>query len=285
MVPLGTNESMSDGSREFEEIAAYYQKGVERDRLSAGSGALEFVRTCALLERYLPKPPAFIVDVGGGPGRYAVWLADRGYRVHLVDPVPLHVEQALAAAKSRSGASLVAAELGDARALPLPDGSADVVLLLGPLYHLTERAERLKALVEARRICRPGGVIVAAAISRFASTLDGLRGGYLQDPAFVAIAAADREHGRHRNPTGSLAWFTNAYFHRPEELAGELLAAGLTHEATLAVEGPAWLLPDLYEWVRDDKRRAPLLAALAAIEAEPALLGASAHLLGIARRP
>ncbi len=244
---------MSDTSRDDgDEVAAYYGRGLERDRLASGQGALEFARTQALLERYLPAPPAVIADVGGGPGRYAVWLAERGYRVHLIDPLPLHVDQARAAAGARPGAALASAEVGDARALRLPDSSADAVLLFGPLYHLPDRADRLQALAEARRVCRPGGVVLVAAISRFASTLDGLRGGYLEDPAFAAVAA-------------------------------ECAAAGLAHEATLAVEGTAWLLPDLDARLAGARRRAVLLEALAALETEPTLLGVSAHLLTIAR--
>ena len=262
------------------EIAGYYDRGLERDRLASGAGALELARTQALLERYLPAPPAVIADVGGGPGRYAVWLAERGYRVHLVDPIPLHIEQAREAAP----ALLASAEVGDARSLALHDASVDAVLLLGPLYHLTERADRVQALAEARRVCRPGGVIVAAAISRFASTLDGLRGGYLEDSAFAAIAAGDLRDGQHRNPTEHPGYFTTAYFHRPEELATECAAAGLAYVVTLAVEGVAWLLPDLDARLADARRRAVLLEALAALEADPTLLGVSAHLIAIARR-
>ncbi len=275
---------MSNASPDVDDVAAYYALGLERDRLAGGPGALEFARTQALLEWYLPPSPAVVADVGGGPGRYAVWLAERGYRVHLVDPVPLHVEQARLAARGRPGAALASAEVGDARALRLPDASADAVLLLGPLYHLVERAERLQALAEARRVCRQGGVIIAAAISRFASTLDGLRGGYLEDPTFAAVAAGDRRDGRHRNPTSDPAYFTTAYFHRPEELAAECAAVGLLHEATLAVEGPGWLLPDLDARLADERRRAVLLDALAALEVELALLGVSAHLLTVARQ-
>jgi ubiquinone/menaquinone biosynthesis C-methylase UbiE/catechol 2,3-dioxygenase-like lactoylglutathione lyase family enzyme len=271
-------------STDAADILGYYARGLERARLDNGVGALEFARTRALLERFLPPAPAIVADVGGGPGRYALWLAERGYRVVLVDPVPLHIEQARLAAVGHEGADLVRAEVGDARSLPLPDASADAVLLLGPLYHLPERADRLTALGEARRICRRGGVIIVAAISRHASTLDGLRSGYLEDPTFAGIAAADRRDGRHENPTGDLAYFTTAYFHRPEELAAELLAAGLEHQATLAVEGPAWLLPDLDARLADERRREVLLDALAALESEPILLGASAHLLAVARR-
>lgn len=274
---------MSGAAGDAAAVAAFYALGLERDRLSAGAGALEYLRTQSILERCLPAPPAVVADVGGGPGRYAVWLAGRGYRVHLVDPAPLHIDQARAAAAA-AGAALAGAEVGDARAVPLPDSSADAVLLLGPLYHLLERAARLQALGEARRVCRPGGVVLAAAISRFASTLEGLRGGDLEDPAFASIAAADLRDGRHLNATGNPAWFTTAYFHRPEDLAAECEEAGLAHGATLAVEGPAWLLPGLDARLADDGRRAVLLSALADLEAEPALLGASAHLLVVARR-
>ena len=89
---------------EKREIAAFYARGLERDRLSAGQGALELLRTQQLLERYLPPPPAVLADIGGGPGRYALWLAGRGYRVHLVDPLPLHIEQARTALRSSSEA-------------------------------------------------------------------------------------------------------------------------------------------------------------------------------------
>src|SRR5262245_49803419 len=127
----------------------YYARGEERGRLASRQGRLELTRTLELLERVLPPPPADVLDVGGGPGRYASLLADRGYRVRLVDAVALHVEQASADGR-------VEAVLGDARALDEPDGSYGAVLLLGPLYHLTERADRVLALSEARRVVRPG---------------------------------------------------------------------------------------------------------------------------------
>src|ERR1051325_10887532 len=123
---------MSETPRFADEIAGYYARGFENDRLTEGDGALELARTQSLLMRHLPSPPATIADVGGGPGRYAVWLAERGSRVNLTAPVPLHVEQARAAAEA-SGVTLAAAEVGDARTLTLADASVDAVLLLGPL--------------------------------------------------------------------------------------------------------------------------------------------------------
>ena len=262
-----------------EDLRAFYERGLEEARLSAGTGALELARTQVLLERYLPRPPALVVDVGGGPGRYAVWLTSLGYRVHLIDPVPLHVEQA----KAVSRGALAGAEVGDARALAMPDASADAVILLGPLYHLPQRADRVQALAEARRVCRPGGRVIAAAISRYASTLDGLRECYLEDPGFAAIAAQDRKDGVHRNPSQNPAYFTTAYFHRPDELPGECIDAGLAYERTVGVEGVAWLLPDIEARLADPARREVLLRELAEVESEPSLIGASAHLLLVAR--
>ncbi len=98
-------------------MLAHYAAGVEQERLTEASGQLELVRTQELLQRYLPAPPAIILDVGGGPGRYAAWLAGPGYAMHLIDPVPLHVAQARARADARPGSSFQAA-VGDARALP-----------------------------------------------------------------------------------------------------------------------------------------------------------------------
>lgn len=266
------------------EILGHYEAGVEARRLAAGPGQLELARTQELIERYASPPPAVVYDVGGGPGTYALWLAGRGYRVHLLDPVPLHVEQALEASRAQPAHPLAAATVGDARQLPYPDASADVVLLLGPLYHLPERADRIRTWSEARRVLRPGGVVLAAAISRFASALDGLRAGFLADEAFAQIVTEDLRSGCHRNTTGHPGHFTTAYFHRPEELRGEAEEAGLRHEATLAVEGPAWLLGNFDEWLEDVARRERLLSTVRAIEAEPALMGASAHLIAVARK-
>ena len=257
-------------------MSAYYAAGEELDRLS-GWGRLEFVRTQVLLARHLPSPPALVHDVGGGPGAYAQWLVENGYEVRLLDPVELHVEQA--------AARRVSAQVGDARALPFPDGSADAVLLLGPLYHLHDRDDRLRALVEARRVLRPGGVLAAAGISRFASTIDGLFRGYLGDPEFERIVEQDLRDGRHTNPERRPEWFTTAYLHLPDELRDEVAAAGFAVEAVVGVEGPGAFLADVDDWLDDAQRRDALLRAIARIEAQPSLLGASPHILVIATRP
>ena len=235
--------------------------------------------------RFLPPPPAVVLDVGGGPGAHACWLAQQGYVVHLIDLVPLHVEQARRASQAQPEHPLASATVGDARQLSGDDASADAVLMLGPLYHLTARADRVQALQEARRVLRAGGMVLGVAISRFASLLDGLVEGYLDDPEFARIVDRDLTDGQHRNRTTNPAYFTTAFFHHPDELAAELRGAGLEHQATLAIEGPGWLLQNFDAHWNDAARRARLLNAIRAVEGEPSVLGASAHLLAVARKP
>jgi len=260
------------------EILEYYERGGEWHRLSAGTGRLEFLRTLDILERALPPAPARIVDVGGATGVYAKPLAEAGYDVHVVDPVPGHV----AASAGLPGVTAVA---GDARDLPAADSSADAVLLFGPLYHLFDRADRVAAWREAARVARPGGVVAGAVISRFAPLFDGVNKGFLAEPGFAPLVERVLTDGQH-NPGGHERWFTSAYMHGPDEPAGEATEAGLTRVRTLPVEGPVWTTgPRLDEFFADHRLTAVLLDMLRRIEHEPSLLGASSHLMTIGNAP
>ena len=160
------------------EILDYYAEGREEQRLTASVGRLEWMRTWEILERHLPPPRAL---------------------------------------SSASAAPLVAADVGDARWLPVPDAATDVVLLLGPLYHLIERADRVAALREARRVSCPAGcwcLPVSLGLRRPATVFSG----GLRDPEFAAIVDRDLTDGIHRNPTSRPEWFTTAYLHHPDEI-------------------------------------------------------------------
>jgi ubiquinone/menaquinone biosynthesis C-methylase UbiE len=263
-----------------EEITRYYQEVAEEGRLAVGPGQLELARTQEVVLRYLPPPPATLLDVGGASGAHALWLAQKGYQVHLLDAVPRLVEEAQRRSET-SPHRLCTCQVGDARQLPFPEGMADGVLLLGPLYHLTETAERLRALREVYRVLRPGGVLFAAAISRWASALDGVARDLFVDPAFAAIVQQDLEQGQHRNRTDNWDYFTTAYFHRPEELQAEVVSAGFHCQALLGLEGPGWILSDFDDRWADPRKREDLLRVARALEGEGSIVGLSAHLLAV----
>ena len=305
-----------------EEIEAHYLHGAESVRLSNEWGELEQLRTQQIVARHLPPPPAVILDVGGAAGAYAFPLALQGYEVHLIPcmsiprPAPSAPPiRACVSARPRpgcgesrrswgsipnrpcraslgarhyatsSGVVLASIVQGDARHLDFAATSADAVLLLGPLYHLVQRPERLKALLEARRLLRPEGVLFAASISRFASLIDGLSRGFFQDAEFRKIVEADLTDGLHRNPTDKLAYFTTAYFHRPCELAAEVREAGFRAIQTLAIEGPAWSTALFRQAWNDTEQRQKLLEFLSLIESEPSIQGVSAHIMAVASQP
>ncbi|MGW2850195.1 class I SAM-dependent methyltransferase [Streptomyces sp. NPDC001274] len=247
----------------------------EADRLSVpADGVLEMVRTQELLRRHLPPAPATVLDVGGGPGTHARWLSADGYQVHLVDPVPRHVAEA-------AGAGCTV-ELGDARALGAPDASYDVVLLLGPLYHLTEAADRARALAEARRVVRPGGLVAAAGINRYASLFEHTAFAHLDHPGFQESIGRILATGSHDGERG----FTVAHFHTGPELEAEMRDAGLSDTRVYGVEGPVWSLLKATEQhtgesLAESRMFASALAAARMAEPYPDLLAASSHLLAV----
>lgn len=265
-------------------VLNFYSEADEDSRLRTGWFQLEHTRTQELILRHLPAAPATIIDAGGGSGIYACWLAQRGYQVHLIDIVPKHIEQAHAASARQPEHPLASAEVGDARHLEHPDASAKAVLLLGPLYHLVEKEERLACMREAYRVLISGGFVCAAGISHFASLLDSLTHGFFDDPPFAPVVERDLQDGQHRNPTGNPLYFTDAYFHRPGELSRELLAAGFQVVEIVAIEGPAWLAKDFERLWNDPAQRQRLLSIVRKVEKEPSILGATAHIMAIGRK-
>jgi SAM-dependent methyltransferase len=160
----------------------------------------------------------------------------------------------------------------------------DAVLLFGPLYHLTDRKDRLVALREAHRVLRPGGVLMAVGISRFASALDGLHSGFLKDDRFAEIVRQDLRSGQHRNPTGNPEYFMDTFFHHPDELERETAEAGFSVKGLFGVEGPGWTLPDLDAWWADPALRERILELARTLETEPCMLGVSPHLIVVGKK-
>jgi SAM-dependent methyltransferase len=254
-------------------IRAFYRdRYVEEGRLErSGHGRLEFLRTQELLRRWLP-PASVVLDVGGATGVHARWLAADGHQVTLVDPVEEHVEQAAAI-------GTFAAVVGDARRLEQQDASVDVTLLLGPLYHLVEAADRAQALAEAVRVTRPGGLVVAAAINRYAPLLEYGSSGTLTEANEREFIDALVTGQNHDDPNG----FTNAYFHHADELTAELSGAGLADVEVLGLEGPAVTVLHLAGPDEVDVLLPSALRVARLLEADRSLLSASFHFLARGR--
>ena len=252
-------------------IQVYYAEQFEEaERLTTRSaqGRLEPERTQELVAARVPAGSR-ILDVGGATGVHAALLAAAGHAVTLLDPVPAQVE----AARRHGGFE---AYVGDARDLPCPDASYDAALLLGPLYHLAARTDRLRALAEARRVVRPGGWVFAAAIPRLARLVT--MGLAETDRPTAADLGALLGHGA---PTG---WgrFPGAHFHTAAELEDELAAAGLVEVEVCALEGPDGLALERVAGVDEEVHQAAL-RVVRAVGHLPGVRDLSNHLLATAR--
>ena len=218
---------------------------------------IEFERTKELLLEYLPKPPAVIYDIGGGYGEYAWWLASLGYKVHLFDIAETNILMADGLSGEYPGVTLAASEVADAREIPRHEESADAVLLMGPLYHIVEREERLLALRESHRLLKRGGILFTAAITQYATllwatTVFGVKNRLLEEDAFTGMLYCELESGEHIRPEESAYHgMGRSHFHSAAELRCELEECGFHGTAVHGVVGGAWLAPDIDELWKD----------------------------------
>jgi SAM-dependent methyltransferase len=135
-------------------VAALYDAAPEREWARLDQRRIEFGVTLRALHEFLPAPPARVIDIGSGPGRYAIPLAAQGYAVSLLDVSSACLTLAEHEAQ-RAGVSFGRVVHGTATALDaFPDASFDAALLFGPLYHLQHESDRELAVSEALRVLR-----------------------------------------------------------------------------------------------------------------------------------
>jgi SAM-dependent methyltransferase len=272
-----------------DDVRAYYDQFGEREwaRLERPEdGALEFAIHCRAIAAHLPQG-ARVLDIGGGPGRYALWLAERGHRVVLADLSP----ELLAIARERvagSAAGTLVEEIVVADACDLSRwaaGSFDAALALGPFYHLPVPADRERAAAELARVVRPGGLAFVALMPRLGflrrTIASSAERRHLRDPEFLARLL---DEGVFVND--ELGRFTGGYGVRPEEIGPFFARFGFAQVALLASQSVA---PDLQRELaelaaNDQEAHAAALDALVRVAGEPSILGMSAHLLYAGRR-
>ncbi|MHB0864619.1 class I SAM-dependent methyltransferase [Paenibacillus sp. SEL3] len=265
------------------EILAYYDGGAEIGRLERGIGKIELERSKEIISRYLSESTHVIYDIGGGVGVYSSWLAELGYEVHLFDLSSQAIE--FARQQQLNNPIISKLETADARNLHRKDESADIVLLMGPLYHLTEQKERVKALQEAARVLKKGGTLITSAISRFGSLLWGLsydeRNTIVEEDAFMDMVRQELTDGQHVRPAAYPSFITRPYFHTPDALRADWQAAGLPKPRVLGVEGPVWIAPGFEEKWAFPSHRSRLLDIARQVEEQESVIGMSPHMLAV----
>lgn len=275
-------------------VLAGYNAGIERNRLREGIGLIEFERTKEILLEKLPPPPAVIYDIGGAYGEYAWWLALRGYEVHLFDLSETNIAMSAELAVEYPGTRLASATVCDARAIPRPEASADAVLLMGPLYSITEYEERILAIRESRRLLKPGGLLFSAALTPYSVLVSRLavyhendtpKRRELDDPAVMAIIERALEDGCYINPEKKIAnGIGSSHLHTAKALREELLAGGFSMTVVHGVMGGAWLAPNIHELMLNESTRRTLMKTVRLLDTHEEIIGLSGHLLAVSRK-
>ena len=275
-------------------VLARYNAGIEKDRLRTGMGIIEFERTKEILLERLPKPPAVIYDIGGGYGEYAWWLASLGYEVHLFDISETNIKMSEDLKHEYPNVQLESAEVCDARSIPRKSKSADAVLLMGPLYSITEYEERILAIKESYRLLKDNGVLFTAALTPCGGLLhritvyrnfDDNKACELDDPDVISMFERALIDGVYINPERKIAsGLGSSHLHTAKELKEELLCGGFKTESVHGVMGGAWLAPNLDELLANKETREVLMKTVRMLDKHEEIIGLSGHLLAVSRK-
>lgn len=272
----------------------YYESGFERNRLKKDIGLIEFERTKEILLENLPKPPAVIYDIGGAYGEYSWWLASLGYEVHLFDLFPKNIEMSHELSYEYPDCKLASATVCDAINVPKEDKSADAVLLMGPLYHITDYNERIAAIKESRRLLKDGGILFTAALTAYSVLLYNITvynpfgdnpNKTLEDLDFIKMVEREIKDGHHINPDNTIySGIGSAYLHTAKALREELCAGGFEGSKVHGVMGGAWLANNIDELWKNEASKNALMNTVRLLDTCEEIIGLSGHLLSVSRK-
>lgn len=247
-------------------VSEFYTGYDEGNRLFVTpQGRLERARIQSLLARHMPPPPARVLDIGGAEGVHSTWMVGQGWDVELFDLTQKHVDAA-------NKLGLFKAEQADARDIDRPDGYADAVALLGPLYHLCDKSDRLATLRESWRLLKPGAPIVAVAINKYKFLYEPTQSrtdeGILQFIEDIEVHGGSVKFGE--------GFGHNAFYHLPGELEEEMMQAGFRDIQVVAVEA--------FGWPRGWEPTPVTLDAIERLESSDTALATTWHLAAIAKK-
>ena len=267
-------------SDDVSDIALYYNSDPERERDRLERHQLEHDLTWRYLDQYLPAQGS-ILEIGAATGRYTVELAKRGYQLTAVDMSTSLLEICRNRVVAEGLERRVRFMLANARDLSeVTEQDFDVVLLMGPLYHLVIEADRKAALKQAFDHLRPGGLIFSSFISRFGIMGDLMRDlpSWIEDqPGVRSLLSVGRRPDDH--PRGGF----RGYFARVSENAPLHEEIGF-ETLTLAGVEPAISADDESYNKLEGRQRQLWLDLLYEISTESTIIGASRHLLYIGRK-
>jgi len=260
-------------------IEQYYSNYDEWGRLLRHR--IEFEMTKRMLDRFIPEG-ASVLDVGGGPGRYSIYLAQKGHDVTLVDLCEKLVEQAAKNSKE-AGVVLKGCIQGNVLELSklLPGKEYDAVLCMGPMYHLLEENQRKEAINQCMGLLKKGGVLIVSFISAYAPIIDCLKA-YPQDISRLKSRLLRYlEDGRHYSTVGE--GFTDAYFFNPADIERFMSQFKLETLRIIAVEGLGALVEEKLMQLPEEDFQS-WLDVFEAISSNPEVWGSCEHLLYIGRK-
>jgi S-adenosylmethionine-dependent methyltransferase len=262
------------------EAEPYYDEFALKEWERLGKCRTELAVSLKAVNEFLPKPPCSVLDIGGGPGRYAIELTRQGYSVMLVD---ISAECLRLAEQKANEAQVSLAGMIHANAVDLGEldsASYDAALLMGPMYHLLSHTDRIQAIKEAMRILKPGGKLFGAFITRLAPFRYVANG----DPAWLAAnpgyALQLLETGIHDRPTQ----FAKAYYSHPDEVVPLMENCGLKTLCLVGCEGVVAGHEDKVNALIGNAWRA-WVDLNYRLGQEPTLYGASDHLLYVGEKP
>lgn len=266
---------------DFDRVRGYYGLFDERSRLDTPEGAIEFQQTLGILKEHL-APDSRILDLGGGPGRYALELVRSGYHVVLADISPelldaarqMFVEERLPGS-IESIDEVNAVDLGR-----YDDNSFDAVLALGPFYHLVGEDERERAATEIYRVLRPSGTAFVAYIPRI-SGITGLieRAALRPNQVPPDVLRETAETGVFRNASDS--GFQEGYYPWPGEIATLLRKAGFEVKDEVSLKSVAYRL-EKQMVLLDEHLKAEIVQMMADLSRHPEIIATSGHVLVVA---
>ncbi|MFT6065018.1 MAG: ubiquinone/menaquinone biosynthesis C-methylase UbiE [Paraglaciecola sp.] len=270
---------MNTGKKKLisKELEDFYNKASEETRLEKGMGIFEFERIKELIQLHISKSKSIIIDIGGGTGKYAEWLAKDGHQVHLVEPVLKHIK--LAEKRAQKLKNPFSVTIGEAKKLPYKNDTADLVILHGPLYHLQKREDRVTAILEAKRVLKKGGIILGFAINYTASTLVGLMNGMIHANSFFDMCKQELTTGIHNAPKDFPFLLADAYYHKPQHLKEEFLEQNLEFINLFAVESLIWLDSEYFANMIDKKKSKTLKELQKLTQNDEYLLPFSPHMM------